>query len=110
MRSPSEDVTLRGRKLKKGDWLMLCYGSANRDEDVFEAPNEFRVDRKSRQVAFGQGAHMCLGLHLARMEMRILWEKLIPRLKSVSLDGEPVGVESTFVTGLKHLPIRFELE
>ena len=110
MRSPSEDVTLRGRKLKKGDWLMLCYGSANRDEDVFEAPNEFRVDRKTRQVSFGHGAHMCLGLHLARMEMRILWEKLIPRLKSVSLDGDPAGIESTFVTGLKHLPIRFELE
>lgn len=110
MRSPSEDVTIRGRTIKKGDWLMLCYASANRDEDVFEAPNEFRVDRETRQLAFGHGAHMCLGLHLARMEMQLLWEKLIPRLKSVSLDGAPAGIESTFVTGLKRLPIQFELE
>lgn len=110
MRSPSQDVTLNGQHIKKGDWLMLCYASANRDEDVFDAPNEFRVDRKTRQLAFGHGAHMCLGLHLARMEMQILWEKLIPRLKSVTLNGAPAGIASTFVTGLKRLPIRFELE
>ena len=90
--------------------MMLCYASANRDEDVFEAPNEFRLDREAQHIAFGYGAHMCLGLHLARMEMRILWEALIPRLKSVKLDGEPVGIESSFVTGIKHLPIQFELE
>ena len=110
MRSPSDDVTLRGRQIRKGDWMMLCYASANRDEDVFEAPNEFRLDREAQHIAFGYGAHMCLGLHLARMEMRILWEALIPRLKSVKLDGEPVGIESSFVTGIKHLPIQFELE
>ena len=110
MRSPSQDVVVRGRKIRKGDWIMLCYASANRDEDVFEAPNEFRVDRKTRQLAFGHGAHMCLGLHLARLEMKLLWERLIPRLKTVRLDGEPAGIESTFVTGLKRLPIRFELE
>ena len=110
MRSPSEDVTIAGRQIKKGDWMMLCYASANRDEDVFEAPNEFRIDREAQHIAFGYGAHMCLGLHLARMEMRILWEALIPRLKSVELDGEPAGIESTFVTGIKRLPIRFELE
>jgi hypothetical protein len=110
MRSPSEDTELRGRKIAKGDWMMLCYASGNRDEEVFPESDSFNIDRTpNRQLAFGFGAHLCLGQHLARMEMRILFEELLPRLKSVSLDGEPRYTESWFVNGLKKLPIKFEL-
>lgn len=110
MRSPTEDTELRGRKIAKGDWMMLCYASGNRDEEVFPNADKFDIDRTpNRQLAFGFGAHLCLGQHLARMEMRILFEELLPRLKSVSLDGEPRYTESWFVNGLKKLPIKFEL-
>lgn len=110
MRSASAGTELRGRKIKRDDWLMLCYASGNRDEEVFANPDAFDIDRKpNRQLAFGNGAHLCLGQYLARLEMRILYEELLPRLKSVSLDGEPRMTESFFVNGLKTLPIRFEL-
>jgi cytochrome P450 len=110
MRSASADTELRGRQIKENDWLMLCYASGNRDEEVFPNPDTFDIDRKpNRQLAFGNGAHLCLGQHLARLEMRILYEELIPKLKSVRLAGEPRLSESFFVSGLKSLPIAFEL-
>ena len=110
MRTVTQDVEFAGRSLKKDDWLMLCYASGNRDEEVFDDAFRFKVDRKpNRHVAFGYGAHLCLGQHLAKMEMRILWEEMIPRLKSVELAGEPAMSEAVFVNGPKRLPIRFEL-
>lgn len=109
MRSATEDAELGGQQISKGDWLMLCYTSANRDETVFEDPFAFNPDRTpNNQIAFGFGGHVCLGQHLARMEMRILMEELLPRLASLELAGEPARVESTFVGGLKRLPIRFK--
>jgi cytochrome P450 len=110
MRTATQDVSFADRDLKKGDWLMLCYASGNRDEAVFEAPDSFRVDRKpNRHLAFGYGAHLCLGQHLAKMEMRILWEELLPRLSDLALDGEPAMSESAFVNGPKRLPISFKM-
>jgi cytochrome P450 len=110
MRSAAADTELRGQAIAKGEWLMLCYPSGNRDEEVFEAPMEFRVDRSpNRHLAFGYGAHLCLGQHLAKMEMRILWEELLPRLKSVELAGEARLSEANFVNGPKTLPIRYAL-
>jgi len=110
MRTAAEDTEVAGRAVKKDDWIMLCYASGNRDEAVFEDPFLFRVDRKpNKHLAFGYGAHVCLGQHLAKMEMRVLWEELLPRLKSVELDGEPAMSEAVFVNGPKRLPIRFEL-
>jgi hypothetical protein len=110
MRTATEDVRFADRDIRKGDWLMLCYASGNRDEAVFEDPDSFRVDRKpNKQLAFGYGAHVCLGQHLARMEMRILWEELIPRLKSLELAGTPAMSEAVFVNGPKRLPVRFEM-
>ena len=98
------------QQIRAGDSVALFYASANRDEEVFPNPNVFDIDRTpNRQLAFGFGAHLCLGQHLARMEMRILFEELLPRLKSVRLNGEPRCVESYFVSGLKRLPIAFEL-
>lgn len=109
MRSATEDTEVGGQKIAKDDWIMLCYPSGNRDEAVFDDPFAFNPDRTpNNQIAFGFGAHVCLGQHLARMEMRILMEELLPRLKSLELAGEPARVESTFVGGLKRLPVRFE--
>jgi cytochrome P450 len=110
MRTVAEDTEMGGRKLSKGDWLMLCYASGNRDAEVFDAADQFHVDRSpNKHLAFGYGAHLCLGQHLAKMEMRILWEELIPRLKSVELAGEPAMSHAVFVNGPKTLPIRFEM-
>ena len=110
MRSATADTELGGRKIAKGDWLMLCYASGNRDEDIFEDPDRFRSDRKpNRHVAFGYGAHLCLGQYLAKLEMRILFEELLPHLKSLSLDGEVKMTQAYFVSGPKKLPIRFEV-
>jgi cytochrome P450 len=111
MRSATEDYELRGRRIRKGDWLYLAYPSGNRDEEVFEDPYVFRSDRKpNKHLAFGYGAHLCLGQHLAKLEMRILFEELLPRLKRVELDGEPRFAEAGFVGGLKTLPIRYEMD
>ena len=108
MRSATEDTEIDGRAIAKDDWLMLCYASGNRDEAVFENANEFKASRSpNRQLAFGYGAHLCLGQHLAKMEMRILYEELLPRLKSVELAGTPRMSQAVFVNGLKSLPIRF---
>jgi cytochrome P450 len=109
LRTATEDCEVSGQKISKGDWLMLCYSSGNRDEAVFDDPFTFNPDRAdNKQIAFGYGGHVCIGQHLARMEMRILMEELLPRLKSLGLAGEPARVEATFVGGLKRLPIRFE--
>ncbi|MGO9935714.1 MAG: cytochrome P450 [Steroidobacteraceae bacterium] len=110
MRSATADTTLRGRNIARNDWLMLCYASGNRDEAVFDEPAQFRPDRKpARHISFGSGAHFCLGQHLAKLEMRILFEELLPRFKSLQLDGEPRLTQSWFVNGPKFLPIRFEM-
>jgi len=108
MRMAAQDSELRGKAIAKGDWLMLCYPSGNRDEEVFEDPFEFRIDRSpNRHLAFGYGPHLCLGQHLAKMEMRILWEELLPHLDSVELGGTAQLSEASFVNGPKKLPIRY---
>jgi cytochrome P450 len=110
MRTATDDTELAGQKIARGDWMMLSYPSGNRDEAVFEDPFEFRIDRTpNRHIAFGYGAHVCLGQHLARMEMRILWEELLKRVSSIELDGEPKRMAASFVCGPKSVPIRFKL-
>jgi cytochrome P450 len=110
MRSATADTELRGRRIAKGDWLMLCYWSANRDEEVFDKPFEFRLDRKpNKQIAFGYGRHLCLGMHLARLEMKRLFEEMLPRLESVEATGPMELVAANFVGGPKRLPIRFRM-
>ncbi len=110
MRFATADAELRGEKISKGDRLMLCYSSGNRDEEVFEDPFKFSVERKAnKHVAFGYGAHVCLGQHLAKMEMRIFWEELIPRLDEVELNGTPQRTQANFVCGPKSVPIKFKM-
>lgn len=108
MRTAAEDVEIGGQQIKKGDWLMINYVSANHDPAQFENPRDFDASRSpNRHAAFGAGAHQCLGLHLARMEMKILFETILDRIESIELAGEPKRATSTFVGGLKTLPLRF---
>ena len=91
--------------------LLLSYPSANRDEEVFDDPFRFDVGRDpNRHLAFGFGVHFCLGAALARMETRALFGELLPRLESIELIGRPEWAATTFVGGLKHLPIRYSLK
>lgn len=109
-RTASEDYELRGRTIRAGDNLMMCYWSANRDEKVFQEPNAFRIDRSpNRHLGFGTGVHVCLGQHLAKMELRAQFRELLARIDHVKLDGEPTWVEASFVSGLKRLPIRYTM-
>jgi cytochrome P450 len=110
MRSATRDTQVGGQAIKQGDWMMSNFASANRDEDVYDNPFEFDITRKpNRHMALGYGPHVCLGQHLARLEMRIFWEELLPRLKSVELTGPVKRVGASFVSGPFSVPIKFEL-
>jgi cytochrome P450 len=104
------DTEVGGQRIGKDDWLILFYASGNRDEDVFDEPFRFRVDRDPNpHVGFGHGEHFCLGSHLARRSQRALFAELARRLEHVELAGEPEWIQSSFVVGLKHLPIRYRI-
>lgn len=110
MRTATADYTIRDRTIKEGDGLALFYWSGNRDEEVFDEPHRFKVDRTpNKQIAFGYGAHLCLGMHLARMEIKALFQELLPRIESIELAGEPRNTRANFVSGLKTLPIRVRM-
>lgn len=111
MRTATRDYEIGGQTIKEGDSAILWYPSANRDEEIFSEPFEFRVDRKeAKHLAFGFGAHVCLGQHLARMEITALFKELLSRLSHIELAGEPKYMQSTFVGGLKSLPIRYQMK
>jgi cytochrome P450 len=111
MRTAAEDTVVRGVPIAKGESVYLAYVSGNRDEEVFDEPFRFDVGRDpNKHVAFGYGVHFCLGAALARMEMNSLYTELISRLESIELAGEPELAATTFVGGLKHLPIRYSLK
>ncbi len=110
VRHATADCELSGRDIKKGDRLYLAYPSGNRDDAEFEDPDTFRLDRKrNRHVGFGYGGHVCLGQHVARAEMRVLWEAVLQELKSVEMAGDAKLIASEFVSGPKSVPIRFTL-
>jgi len=109
-RTPNRDVELRGQRIEAGQNLTLFYPSANRDEDVFEDPFSFKIYRDPNpHLAFGMGEHSCLGANLARLELRAVFAQLLPRLEHCELTGEPDRLRSSFVGGIKRLPIRYKL-
>ena len=107
-RTVTVDTELNGKTLKVGDKVVLWYTSANDDENHFANPGEFQPDRSPNDhVAFGlHSPHLCLGAHLARLEMRVLFEELANRWQSVELVDEPERLRSNFISGIKNLPIR----
>jgi cytochrome P450 len=110
MRTAAEDTTVRGVPIAAGESVLLSYVSANRDEDVFTDPFRFDVGRDpNKHLAFGYGVHFCLGAALARMEVNSFFTELLPRVKSIELTGAPQHTATTFVGGLKHLPVRYQL-
>jgi len=109
-RTPVEDFEMHGQTVKAGESLCLLYPSANRDADFFEDPDTFKVDRSPNpHVGFGIGEHFCLGANLARLEIRIALEKLVPRLDDIELAGPMDRVRSSFLGGVKRMPIRYSV-
>ncbi len=110
MRTAARDTTVWGVPIAAGDSLLLSYVSGNRDEDAFDDPFRFDVGRDpNKHLAFGYGVHFCMGAALARMEVNSFFSELLPRLKSIELTGDPELVATTFVGGLKHLPVGYSL-
>ena len=109
-RTATVDYELRGKQIKAGETLGLFYASANRDEDVFEDPFTFRIDRNpNRHLGYGVGEHFCLGAHLARLELKVAYKHLLPRIESIELAGPVDRLHSALVGGVKHLPIRYKI-
>jgi cytochrome P450 len=110
IRTAVVDTELGGQKIKAGEAVCLMYLSGNRDEAAFDDPDNFRVDRSpNRHVAFGYGAHHCLGRILAEMELEALFNEIVKRVESIELAGEPEWVKTNHTGGLKHLPIRYRM-
>jgi cytochrome P450 len=107
-RTARRDVELGGQQVREGDKVVVWYVSANRDEDVFPDPNRFNVTRTPNpEVAFGSGGpHFCLGAPLARMEIRVMFEELLPRLRDIEATAPVSRLRSNFINGVKHMPVR----
>ena len=108
-RTATADFELRGQEIKEGDKIVFWHTSANRDEDAFENPNAFDVTRTpNNHIAFGGGGpHFCLGANLARMEIMVMFDRLLDRIPDMRLDGEVQRLQSNFINGTKHIPIAF---
>jgi cytochrome P450 len=107
-RTALQDTELGGKKISKGDKVVMWYLSGNRDEEAIERPNDFIIDRaRPRQhLSFGFGIHRCVGNRLAEMQIKILWEEILKRFDKIEVVGEPKRLLSTFVRGITYLPVR----
>ena len=107
-RTATRDTELGGKRIARGDRVLMWYVSANRDDSVIERANEFLIDRKNskQHLSFGLGVHFCMGSRLAEMQLRVLWEEILKRYREVEVVGEPVRVKSSFVKGFAELPVR----
>jgi cholest-4-en-3-one 26-monooxygenase len=108
-RTATRDTEIRGVKIAEGDKACIYYGSANRDEEYFPDGDVFDITRSPNpHVTFGPGgAHFCLGANLARLEIKVMFEELVRRLPDMELAGEPQRLRSNFISGIKHMPVRF---
>ena len=111
-RTATRDFEMRGQEIKTGDKVILWYIAANRDPEVFEDPHRFDVGRpECEHVTFGGGgAHFCLGFSLAELEIKIMFEELLNRLPDMAMTSRPARLRSSFINGLKHLPVKFTAE
>jgi cytochrome P450 len=101
------DTEIGGKTIRKGDKVIMWYASGNRDEESIETPERFIIDRaRPRQhISFGFGIHRCVGNRLAEMQLRILWEEILKRGRTIEVVGEPERVPSNFVRGYASLPV-----
>jgi hypothetical protein len=110
VRTAAADTQISGIKIAKGDDVCIHFCAANRDEEEFENPQAFMIDRRpNRHLAFGIGPHACIGQLLARIEMKALFEELVPRIEWLELDGKPEYIRAFWVTGLKKLSIKYKI-
>ncbi|WP_372798642.1 cytochrome P450 [Litorivivens sp.] len=111
-RTTKSDVELGGQQMKKGDKVVMYYTSANRDEDYFNSPDVFDIHRDNAKEhrSFGIGEHFCLGSHLARLELRVMFEEIIPRLRNPRFAEKPNYMRSAFLNSMKTMPITFDPE
>src|ERR1700744_575569 len=102
------DTELGGKKIRKGDRVVMWYVSGNRDEEVIERPNEFIIDRARPKIhlSFGFGIHRCVGMRLAELQLKIVWQEILKRFERIEVVGEPKRVYSSFVRGIEVLPVR----
>ena len=108
-RTVMEDTTIRGQHIKAGERVVMFYGSANRDEDVFVNPNTFDITRDPNpHVAFGAGGpHLCLGMHVARVELAVMFKELLTRMPLVQPDGAFERMHSSFIAGIHSMPVKY---
>jgi len=108
-RTVMHDTEIRGRKMRAGDRVVLFYGSANRDEDVFDRPDEFDIGRDPNpHVAFGAGGpHLCLGMHVARVELAVMFRELLIRMPHIEPNGPIERMHSSFIAGIHSMPVRY---
>ncbi len=108
-RTVMHDTEIRGQKMRAGERVVLFYGSANRDEDVFERPDEFDIGRDPNpHVAFGAGGpHLCLGMHVARVELAVMFRELLARMPHIEPDGPIERMHSSFIAGIHSMPVRY---
>jgi cholest-4-en-3-one 26-monooxygenase len=106
-RTATQDLEIRGRRVREGDKVVMFYPGANRDEWVFDAPERFDVGRRDNpHLSFGIGEHYCMGANLARMEIRVLFEELLRRVPELELTGPARRLRSAFINGIKAMPVR----
>jgi cytochrome P450 len=109
VRTSTEDIELRGKQIKAGDNITLWFPAANRDPEIFGNPNELDITRDPKlHLAFGYGSHMCLGQHLATLEVARFYRELLSRLKSIEMTADPEWIHAIFVGGLKSMPVKYE--
>jgi cytochrome P450 len=107
-RTANHDVELGGKQIKKDDQILMWYASGNRDERVFENPDDLDIERPNarQHLSFGFGVHRCMGNRLAELQLRILWEELLQRFDKIEMQAEPERTFSSFVNGYTHLPVK----
>jgi cytochrome P450 len=107
-RTATRDTELGGKQILEGDQLLMWYVSANRDEDVFDDADAIDIERPNadKHLSFGYGIHFCMGARLAELQLRVLWEEILPRFERIEVQAEPDRVFSSFVHGYATLPVR----
>ena len=109
-RTATAATEIGGKPIAKGDKVVMWYVSGNRDEDAIEAADRFIIDRAKprKHLSFGAGIHRCVGDRLAELQLQILWEEIVQRRLQIYVVGEPTGLYSNFIRGIRSLPVRID--